>query len=171
MLNLAITDFDLCFVSSAAKQLDYTQNYCSRYCGTDIFMAPEVIGAMKGVRDVAPGIIERDGSFFDGVECLYGPKVDFYCLGLVMYEIARAAFNSKANFTGVSATSHCFFYLVLRYAYRVHRVQDERKNNLDELRMARDSYRPTFNRFLRAENIRDRELQRLLFEVSNRSRK
>lgn len=83
--NLLITDFDLSHVSPTAEKLEYDRVYSSRYCGTEYYMAPEVEACKHNPRD----------------KC-YGPKIDFFSFGIVLYELSWTAYNPTLKYKDVS---------------------------------------------------------------------
>ena len=90
---MRLTDLGLAYVSESKAPLAANGLYCYLPCGTPFYAAPEMINLKKVNSQVQMGWKYADPDETEGRNVFYGPKLDWYSFGLVLYEMVATFFQ------------------------------------------------------------------------------
>jgi serine/threonine protein kinase len=95
-MNMRLTDLGIAYVSKIQAPLDANGLYAYLPCGTPLYMAPEMERLARVDYEEQRGWRLADPDETEGRHVFYGPKVDWYSFGLVLYEMAATFFQDRS---------------------------------------------------------------------------
>lgn len=92
-MNMRLTDLGFAYVSKNKAPLAANGLYCYLACGTPFYAAPEMIRLSEVNPQVRMRWKHADPDETEGRHVFYGPKLDWYSFGVVLYEMAATFFQ------------------------------------------------------------------------------